>query len=384
MIFYWILFFLFFFCVMRDKTINKGYICGIRQKKSSTQFYIIFWILLFIGATRAKTVGTDVIYYCNVFNHVTLGTINPEYFDFEPGFLFSMVVFKNLFIDYDLLFIHFIFILYFCFNCRFFKKYTIKPSLAIFFVYGLSYYFFALNGMRQSLSHALILSYIPILCTAEQNIKRYVYFCVLTVITALLVQKSQAILVLAVIPFYFDRLITRKILVLSIVVSLFVGVVLIVRVSGFLSSLTAYISDQRYQNYLMDTNEIGDASNITLIAHSLYSLLLVYFYKGKGKLTQGSLTDKFCAIGVIGTVVLNLFSPILWIFQRFADGLFFFRIVPMTNYFVTIQNKKERHLFQIITILYVVLRFYGRLKRDSATGTGDVIPYVNKLLDITF
>lgn len=199
----------------------------------------------------------------------------------------------------------------------------------------------------------------------------------------LLIQKSQAILVLAILPFYFDRFITRKILAISIVASLFVGIVLISKVSGFLSSLASSVSDQRYQNYLLDTNSVGDASNITLIAHSLYSLLLIYFYKNKGTIKNGSLTDKFCAVGVIGTIVLNLFSPILWIFQRFADGLFFFRIIPMTNYFYTIKDRKERRIFQLITILYVIMRFYGRLQRDSAVGSGDVIPYVNDLFNIT-
>ena len=111
--------------------------------------------------------------------------------------------------------------------------------------------------------------------------------------------------------------------------------------------------------------------------------MLIYFFKNKGCKKTGSLTDKFCAIGVLGTVVLNLFSPILWIFQRFADGLFFFRIIPMTNFYYTIENKNERYIFRIVTFLYVFLRFYGRLKRDSAVGTGDIIPYVNNLFDIT-
>lgn len=383
MSFYIILFIIFFIFVAQDKKLNLENKNGSRSHGKSVQYLIIFYILLFIGATRAKTVGSDVIYYCYVFDHVTFETINPIYFDFEPGFLFSMAVFKKLLIDKAIFFIYFIFLLYFYFNNKFLRKYTIKPSLALFLIYGLSYYFFALNGMRQSLCHSLILMYIPLIGSTTVTKTKYVYFCLLTIVTALLIQKSQIILVLAILPFYFDRFITRKILAICVVSSLFIGIVLISKVSDFLGSLASSVSDQRYQNYLLDTNSIGDASNITLIAHSLYSLLLIYFYKNKGTNKNGSLTDKFCAVGVAGVVVLNIFSPILWIFQRFADGLFFFRIIPMTNYFYTIKDRKERRIFQLITILYVIMRFYGRLQRDSAVGSGDVIPYVNDLFNIT-
>lgn len=383
MLFYIILFLIFFICATQDKTLNLVNKNGLRTRGRSVQYLIIFCILLFVGATRAKTVGSDVAYYCYVFDHITFQTINPIYFDFEPGFLFSMVIFKKLLLDKAIFFIYFIFILYFYFNNIFIRKYTVKPSLALFLIYGLSYYFFALNGMRQSLCHSLILMYIPLISSTTVTKKKYIYFCLLTIVTAFLIQKSQAILVLAILPFYFDRFITRNILTISVAASLFVGIVLISKVSGFLGSLASSVSDQRYQNYLLDTNSVGDASNITLIAHSLYSLLLIYFYKNKGTIKNGSLTDKFCAVGVIGTIVLNLFSPILWIFQRFADGLFFFRIIPMTNYFYTIKDRNERRIFQLITILYVIMRFYGRLQRDSAVGSGDVIPYVNDLFNIT-
>ena len=237
--------------------------------------------------------------------------------------------------------------------------------------------------MRQSLSHAIILMYIPLLCTEKQTKKKYVSFCVLTIVTAFLIQKSQSILALCILPFYFDKYLSRKVLAITVVVSLVIGIGFMSKVSGFLGGLASSVSDQRYQNYLLDTNSVGDASNTTLIAHSLYTLMLIYFFKDKGHLKVGTLTDKFCAIGVIGTVVLNLFSPILWIFQRFADGLFFFRIIPMTNYFYSIKNKNEKYIFRLVTILYVLLRFYGRLQRDSAVGTGDIIPYVNNLFDIT-
>lgn len=373
---------MFFICALQDKSINKNYLIGSAPKYNSIQYLIVFFILLFLGATRANTVGTDVKGYCNVFNQVTFERINPVYFDFEPGFLYAMALFKNI-IDEDIIFIYFIFILYFYFNNVFIRKYTIKPTLGLFFIYGLSYYFFALNGMRQSLCHSLILMYVPLISSTIVSKKKYFFFCLLTIVTALLIQKSQSILVLAILPFYFDRFITRKLLTISVVVSLFCGIVLISKVSGFLGSFASYINDPRYQNYLLDTNSIGEASNMTLVAHSLYSLLLIYFYKKKGTINKGSLTDKFCAVGVVGTVVLNLFSPILWIFQRFADGLFFFRIIPMTNYFYTINNKLEKRIFQIITILYVIMRFYGRLLRDSATGSGDVVPYVNNLFNIT-
>lgn len=384
MLFYIILFLIFGLLVSNDSSINKTYSSGIKTKYNSSQYRLIFLILLFIGATRACTVGSDVIYYCSVFNYVTINKIDPQYFDFEPGFLFSMVLFKNLISSKSMFFIYFIFIVYLVFNNNFIKRYTVKPAFALFLIFGLSYYFFALNGMRQSLSHACILMYIPLLCNSRVTWKKYVLFCSLTIITALLIQKSQAILLLSILPFVFDKYLTRKVLGLSVVGSLIIGVFFMSKVSGFLGGLASSVSDVRYQNYLMDTNSMGDASNMTLIAHSLYSLVLIYFYKEKGTQLDGSLTDKFCAIGIIGTVVLNIFSPILWIFQRFADGLFFFRIVPMTNFFYTIKNKQQRIIFRIITLTYVVLRFYGRLSRDSAVGSGDVIPYVNDLFGITF
>lgn len=131
--------------------------------------------------------------------------------------------------------------------------------------------------MRQSLSHACILMYFPLLCDSKVTLKKYVLFCSCTVITALLIQKSQAILVLAILPFVLDKYLTRKMLGLSVIVSLIIGIFFMSKVSGFLGGLASSISDVRYQNYLMDTNSMGDASNMTLIAHSLYCLVLIYF-----------------------------------------------------------------------------------------------------------
>lgn len=380
--FYICLFFLFFLLVSVDRSqLHK--LNGVQlSKKKSISYKAIFGILMFIGVTRSMRVGTDVGYYCDFFRHVTFANISQEHF--EMGFAVMMILCKNYLTRNPMIFIYFIFVIYICCNAYFIKRYTVKPSMALFVLYGLTFYFSAFNEMRQTLCHAIILTFIPLISNG-MNKRKFIYFFFLVLVTSLLIQKSQIILVLCLIPYIFENKFSRSFLALSIIVSFLLGQYLMPTVFGFLGIVALYIGNDRYSDYLAYEGDFGEASAISMLAHSLYTIVLIYFYRNKGKSKECTLTDHFLIMGVIGTVLSNSLSPISWIFQRLSDGLLYFRIIPMANYFYTIEERTQRNIFRIITICYILFRFYGRLLRDNALDNGgDVIPYVNDLFNITF
>ena len=381
MYFYICLFFLFFLLALVDRSqlhiVNGARLIG----KKSFSYKVIFGILMFVGATRSMRVGTDVGYYCDFFRHVTFANISQEHF--ETGFAVMMIFFKKYLTSNPMFFIYFIFIIYIYCNASFIKRYTVKPSMALFVIYGLTFYFSALNEMRQALCHAVILTLIPLISSGT-NQRKFIYFFSLVLVISFLIQKSQIILVLCLIPFIFENKFSRSLLALSIIASFLLGQYFMPTIFGFLGLIALYIGDGRYSDYLIYEGDFGDASVNSLFAHSLYTMVLVYFYRNKGK-SKCTLTDQFLIMGVIGNVLSNSLSPISWIFQRLSDGLLYFRIIPIANYFYTIEGKVQRNIFRIITICYILFRFYERLLRDNALGNGgDVIPYVNELLNITF
>ena len=71
-----------------------------------------------------------------------------------------------------------------------------------------------------------------------------------------------------------------------------------------------------------------------------------------------------------------MLSPVSWILARVTDSLTYFRIVPISELFFN-KNTRNRWIFQLITLAYFIVRFYGRLKRDGVGDEGDVIPYVS-------
>ena len=358
MLFYWVIFIIVFFCAF-----------GKTPQKRKLKFLLSAGLLCIIGCTRAMSVGMDVTGYCNTYLELNSATYSVLLEKFEPGFLMSMSSFKYFGIKDPMLYIYFCFIVFWLCNLNFIKKYTDYSGFAVFLIYSMGYYFGAFNTVRQMLCHAIILCFIPLL--QQQKYKKYI---ILTIVTALLFHKSQVAMLLCLFPFVAPiRLQKEFFLYLYLIGSIILAIFILPKLSAALTILSLYVNNSTYSGYLMDTTTLGDLSISNLAMHSLYIAIVVYF---SSRSNISSISKKFLVISVLGQALSNLLSPVSWILARVTDSLTYFRIVPISELFF---NKKTRNrwIFQLITLAYFIVRFYGRLKRDGVGDDGDVIPYVS-------
>lgn len=364
MIFYWIIFFVLFFLAL-----PKG------SKVQSKCFYFGSILLLFLGATRGDNVGMDINGYSIAYSHISLDTKTwNQWMLFEPGFNFMMALYKKYISVVPLSFFHFIFIVYIVITAWFFKKYTKFPAFALFLLYGLTYYLDAYNTMRQSLGLALCLISFPMFLSK----KKYIKFAISIVVISLLFHKSLLLLLLFI-PcdiYRESKFFSFKYMSIFVVAALIIGIFLTSAVGNYLVTIGQYVSNERYNGYVTDINEIGETSNVANIAHTIMCLVVMFYLREK--------RDSMLNIYAIGTIICNLLSPILWIYTRLSDNLIWFRIVPMTTLWFSLNNSKNKYIYRIILLTYIFFRFNGRLLRDSATGMPDIIPYTNVLLSKIF
>ena len=366
MLFYWIIFFIILIAAFKS---------SIRRRKKSYIFIIL--LLGFLGATRAMSVGMDVTGYC-----MTYDAVNWRNYEFfldrtEPGFLTCMLLMKDFGISNPMFFVYACFIVFFSLNIDFINKYSIAPAFALFLIYAMGYYFGAFNTVRQMLCHALILPFIPWLFK-----KKFIVFSLIVIIFSILFHKSQVLMLLCIVPFVLsEKLQEKKFLYCALIGSVLLGAFVMPKISALLTLLSLYLSNDTYVGYLSDTTTIGDLSVFNLGIHSLYISAVVYFYNDS---IHTVASRKFLVISIIGQVLSNLVSPISWILARVTDSLCYFRIIPISEIFFSSNASKKVVYFRIITILYFLVRFYGRLIRDGVGDDGDVIPYVNALIGISF
>lgn len=356
MLVYWIVFFILAFLAL-----------GKMDKRKA--FLYSFIILMILGATRGSTVGNDMrggysaeFYYI----HADPSTWGSVMYQFEVGFAWLMGNFKDYVSDNKMLFFHSLFFVTFLMRYYPIKWYSCNGALTLLFMFGLGYYFAMYNTMRQELAFSIICLFLPLVI--EQ--KRYALFAVATVITALLFHKSQVVLLLFIpmAMFYGHRWLNFRNLSIILVASYVLGLTAINKILGVLGQY-AYIfagGNSNYAGYMTSENDIGNFSTLTTLLHTLFCIYVLYLHRHKN--------DVFLLCYVVGVVILNLLTPISWIYQRIAYAFMYFSIFVFTYLWHGIPSRNERGVFRFAVIAYLVVLFSRRLITDNGE---DVVPYIN-------
>ena len=359
MFFYWIIFIIIIIIAISN------------PPKSKKSFWTIVLLLLFLGATRAKSVGTDLNGgYWDEF--ISMGRTSSSWGlvmkQFEIGFQWLMAKFKFNISSNPLFFFHILFAVTFSCFVFFIKKYSKYSSYSLVFLVAFAYYFELYNGMRQQFCFGLILLLFPLL--TEKN--KYLLFTVLLVVISFLFHKSQIVL-LAAIPVFLTY---KRISTIAMLMTLLISAIGSTVLSQFAFSVMgdfAFIfegSNSNYGSYMVNTDQMGNYSTLSNLINTLFCAYVVYLNRDQ--------KDFFCVLYVLGVVLLNVLTPISWIFQRIAFSFMFFRIIVYARLIFDIPNKKERFIYRIALLMFMVIMYRQRLINDNYQ---DVVPYVNALFN---
>ena len=381
MIFYWIL-----FCFIL--------LIALYWKDKRKAAYLIFFILFFLGSTRARTVGNDLnggywLEYVHMgHNPNNWGVVMRQ---FEYGFLWLMANFKYSISSDPLIFFHILFIITFANYFVFLKKESKYAALSLFFMLAFAYYFQLYNGMRQEFCYSMILIFLSSFVLDNQACvngdinylsyrgrhhiflpfyKKSFLFIIGTVVVAFLFHKSMLIMLIFPLIYKYYRRISTKVLIIVLLFSSFLSLTLASFASSQLAILSFIFNDgsSNFSSYMSGTNGLGQYSNISNILNTAFCIYTVYSHRYKKSF--------YISCYVIGVVVLNILTPINWIFQRLAFPFMFFRVVTYADLWYTIPSKRERIIFRFSVLLLSFVMYQNRLFADRYE---DVVPYVNCL-----
>lgn len=332
-------------------------LCIILKKNRKLSF-LLFFLLLFIGACRDITIGTDTgtWYYKNWF----FTTFNPNtwnhYTPFEPGFNLYIAFFKKYISSsytafYSLLFIFtYILFIYFFKN----EKYNIGIGLSLFLLTG--NYLFCLNIMRQTL--ALSIAVIIISKYIKDN--RHIQFFLSIILVSFLVHKS--ILILGLTPLFklnkIKNYLNTKTLFLLWLVFLFLSnnIYLINAIYPYIQLLTHNTTYARHIDALIEYGE--QERTVGYVGFSILILSLL-------KLSEGKRTTYFY-IGYIGLLFSMLTKSIMPELGRVFINMSFFIVPYLTTFYQNIKTTKKIDLYILyIVAVYLVFSFISNLENSS-------------------
>lgn len=369
MLFYWCVFILIFFIA-----VNKG----------KHRFAIVATILLFLGATRAISVGSDLRGgYSLEYGSIQLDPSTWGHYmsQFEIGFSWMMVLFKTYVFSSPIYFFQLLFFATFLFLALFVRKYSKYPAMTLFFMYSLSYYFSLYNIMRQEWCFALICFFCisAYLDSETKNVEKpnhFVKFILPTigiVVLAYLFHKSQIVLLL-VLPLYLlkdQKCFGTKYLIAYMIFTIFFSMTFAEKIFSGMNSIAYLFADDNSNTagYMTYSENIGMYSTTANIVNTFFAIYITLAYRGRKSF--------FLVLFVLGVCLQNVLTPISWIFARIANTFLFFKIFVMADLWYEIPNKKERLIYRIVVLLYSIAMFNNRLINDRFQ---DVVPYVNHYL----
>lgn len=355
MLFYWIIFLLIAFIAL-----------FVKNKKHA--FFIIAGLLMFLGATRGITVGNDLRGgYSAEYNAMgedpkSWGIVMRQ---FEFGFQWIMAKFKFNISKDPLIFFHLLFAVTFFNYALFFYRESKYKALSLVFMMAFAYYFQLYNGMRQEFCYSIILVALSYFVLHKQ---KYLTFTVITIAASILFHKSMILMLVLPILYKFYEKIPTKVMIIALVISSIASVFLAKYFFNQMSLIAIYLDDGRsnFANYMTGTDEVGDYSQVSNIFNTLFCIYTVFTCRYKKSF--------FLTCYVAGVIVLNVLTPINWIFQRIAFPLMFYRCITYADLWYDTPNKRERVLFRVGVCLLAIIMFQNRLIADNET---DVVPYVS-------
>lgn len=347
-----------------------GIIFPNRKKETNTYIYFIAALMLIIGASRDISVGSDTygvypynFYYTN---------FNPKSWNagtlFEPGFNYLIAGFKQYISRDYMFFITVLFIFTFIPIISFLLKYSQNKAVTLTLFYCLGFYFFAMNGMRQSLGLALCTVILHLYCFRKQ---KFILCSILIILAGIFFHKSLIILLL----FPLIILTKKKINInkKKWYIAIAVSYILAFAFQNVLLKILPILSNFVVDRYAMYMNALDETSTgITPLFKSLLAVFILYF-------TPKTKTNNiFLQIFLIGTILYNILVSFSSVAPRAANNILIFGCIAMANIWnnPSINNKKilvYKTGILLYAIFYIIYFYFFK-------NYNEIIPYSSRII----
>lgn len=348
---------------------------NISRKKQLPIAVLFVVFMIFVGAFRGMSVGTDTLWYRN--NWVSM-TFDPKtwnrYTPFEPGFNFYIAFVKS-FVSNSYYFIYTsVFLFTYLFYLLTIKKATIPLGLFFSFLWMTHCYMDTMNIMRQCLAMSICVYLFVLYDKGNIKLLSFVLF-VLSVM--FLLHKSSAVFLLT--PLFRKDFIGKILSTSNMIVILFLAIFGSVFLSDFIGDnliLLSGVFGERADSFIETTNKIGLTERAGgYIGFFLYGFFLILFSKNR--------RNSYFYIGFVGFVLVFLLSSYLRDLSRLALNYSFLLIIYLSQNWGkpgVINNKPSKKYSIIYTvceigmIIYWINALIGGTLYDKA-----YLPYSNYL-----
>lgn len=313
--------------------------------------WILIIVMTLLGCLRGLYVGSDHAGYADdfyIFSSIEKAKDTLRH-DFEYGYLALIGLWKTFSNDY-ILFSNSTFLIFMYGIIVWIQKYSINIALSLFLFYCLGFYFTGYNTMRQCIAMAAILASMPLL---DKEKRGYLLFSLVTVTIAVLMHKSQVLLLL-LIPIHYitekkNIIISKFWLYLAVSLSFvlfFIGKQIILDQFSWLIVLVNMEDDYGY--YIFSENE--KAGYIRSLVYTLIAALCI-FYKN-----QYSKNFHFY-VYILGVVVYNLANMLGNAAIRMSTCFLIFQCICIPCIIYESSHKPKRFLLYMI-LLYGLADFF--------------------------
>lgn len=332
-------------------------------------YIVLFILLVFIGAFRDISVGTDTSgAYFYTWRVITIDSKSWNQFsEMEPGFNYLMAFFKTYIIDSYYAFYSFIFLITMLGYNIIIRKFCYAPILCLFFFIIFLYYTKSFNIIRQCLALSLTA---PLIVFVTEK-RRYSLFFFYSYLLCLSLLIHSSILIFAIVPFVFrikslENLFYGK--TGTIILLLSYGVCIIAE--RFLiyipevSLALSFMGDKTTNYILASQQEINTISLLSNFLHTCIGILFTLIYQKNNK------DDIFYICFILGLIVQNIFGAFHPLFIRIGGNLLFFQIILFANLWYRNEIKNIKY-YKPIILFYGLFLFINAMLKNY----GDVVPY---------
>jgi transmembrane protein EpsG len=220
-------------------------------------------------------------------------------------------------------------------------KYTRLFELSVFLYITTGTYTISMNGMRQFLAAAIVMTATKFLL--EGKWKPYI----LIVVLASFIHQSSLIMI----PIYF--IVRRKAWTRSTAMLLGLAVLIVVGFNEFSELLFTAIKDTQYSNYAS-----FDEGGANILRAIVWIIPIVIAYFGREKLRSlFPKSDIIVNVSLVG-VVLMIIATQNWIFARMAIYFNLYQLILIAWLIKVFREKDQKLIYIVILVFYFLFYFY--------------------------
>lgn len=319
--------------------------------------YTFVFTLIFIGAFRDITIGTDTSWY---YHNWILMTSNPttwnHFTPFEPGFNWFIIGLKYLCNSY-----------YFFYSCTFIimcmslsisSKIFRIPVIFLFIFFLLANYFsLSMNVMRQTFGLSLGSIFVALYYRTKIN---FVSYCVFVIGLTYLIHNSLIILLAFPLFKVFDwkKILDDKRLYVFLICAQIISITCTLYISDIMLNVFHGALDEKSDKYLDDLDQYGvQDAKVGWISSFILNLLFIFLSRHN----RNSLFY-YAYLGIIISTILSSFESI----NRIAmNATLFTTFYYAQNWNHMIKYKWNKYAMVLLIVLYVYILNGALLGNDQ-------------------